>query len=155
MAKSAEGRQFIKSAKLRRPTENGPLRKPAGGPMSAPSDTWYVRLPNGRVVRATSTRSVRRHVGSGRIPTNSRVRRSSKEDWVALQKLPEFADLVVAAVDNGLATPPVLAARHNDVGAHPEIVGVAAHLDPDRLQTIGARGLVEELVAALDCSMVP
>ena len=61
--------------------------------MTPPSDMWYVRLPGGRVLQARSTRSVRRHVGSGRIPFNSRARRFPDEEWVELQRLHEFADL--------------------------------------------------------------
>ena len=106
-------------------------------------DPWYVRLPDGRTIKAKSTASVRHHVEAGQIPLNSLVRRDSNEEWVALVWVAEFADL-------GKAAGATLSAS----GIHPAPrAGVAARLDPMRLQTVGARGLIDELVAALDCTL--
>src|SRR5262245_59782830 len=117
--------------------------------MSHPSDVWYVRLPDGRVLRAPSTVAVRHHVTAGRIPRDSRVRRSQDDEWAPLEWTEEFADLV-----------PLLEARGREsAGAHnaetataslPRPVSIASRLDPLQLQTVGVRGSVEELLAALD-----
>src|SRR5438874_1789473 len=66
----------------------------SGPPMSQAADYWYVRFPDGRMVRASSTASVRRRLRSGRIPRGSRVRRSPDQEWLALGQAAEFADLV-------------------------------------------------------------
>jgi hypothetical protein len=117
--------------------------------MSQALDTWYVRLPDGRVLRAASTEVVRRHIDSGRIPTASRVRRSPNEEWAAIDWTEEFADIVrhrVAedAADEDSATTTTGTAR---ALFKPEI---ASRYDPSRIKTVGLRGLVEELIAALD-----
>src|SRR6516225_7107435 len=62
-------------------------------PMRDPSDAWFVRLPDGRVVRAKSTGSVRHHIETGRIPVDSWVRHSPEEDWTTLEWTAEFSDL--------------------------------------------------------------
>lgn len=122
--------------------------------MTPPSDLWYVRLPDGRVLQARSTRALRRHVGSGRIPLNSRARRYPDEEWVELERLHEFADLVRQPVKNGHTPPAAAEERPSGVLQRPGGRGIAAHLDSDRLQTVGARGLAEEVMAAVDCTMV-
>ena len=38
-------------------------------------DPWYVRLPDGRTIKAKSTASVRHHVEAGHVPLNSMLRR--------------------------------------------------------------------------------
>src|SRR6188768_4074632 len=58
------------------------------------TDSWYVRLPDAQVVRANSTRSVRHHIESGKIPPGSHARRSSRESWTPLDQLDAFADLL-------------------------------------------------------------
>jgi len=106
-------------------------------------DPWYVRLPDGRTIKAKSTASVRHHVEAGHIPLNSLIRRDSNEEWVALVWVAEFADLGKAA-----------GATLSGSGVHPAPrAGVAARLDPMRLQTVGVRGLIDELVAALDSTL--
>src|SRR5262249_60664441 len=117
--------------------------------MSQAVDTWYVRLPDGRVLRAASTEVVRRHIDSGRIPATSRVRRSPNEEWAAIDWTEEFADVVRhraaedAATDSTANATPVTARAI----FKPEI---ARRYDPRRIKTIGLRGLMEELIAALD-----
>ena len=61
--------------------------------MSEASDHWYVRFPDGRVVRAANTTVVRQQVTLGKIPPNSSVRRSPEDEWTALEWTREFADL--------------------------------------------------------------
>jgi hypothetical protein len=106
-------------------------------------DRWYVRLPDGRVVRAKSTKSLRYHISSGRIPVKSRVRRSPAEEWTALEWTTEFADIVASAPIPAPAAPsaappaPAADAAQNRARA-PEI------------KVLGAYGLMSELLNALD-----
>src|SRR5438046_1895447 len=69
--------------------------------MARPADLWYVRLPSGRVVRAKSTKALRYHIRSGRIPVAARVRRDPADDWVALEWSQEFADLLSVEASPG------------------------------------------------------
>ena len=55
-------------------------------------DPWYVRLPDGKIIKAKSTSSVRHHVEAGNIPLNSMARRDTEEEWVSLVWISEFAD---------------------------------------------------------------
>jgi hypothetical protein len=106
-------------------------------------DPWYVRLPDGRTIKAKSTASVRHHVEAGHVPLNSLVRRDSNEEWVGLVWVAEFADLKrepSAKVSAGAPAPPGRS-------------GVSARLDPLRLQTVGVRGFIDELFAALDSTL--
>jgi hypothetical protein len=113
-------------------------------------DPWFVRLPDGRTIKAKSTSSVRHHVESGHIPLNSMLRRDANEEWVALVWVAEFADLVspsaraMAPPSPPVETPPQVSAARS---------GVSARLDPMRLQTVGVRGLIDELIAALDSTL--
>ena len=113
-------------------------------------DPWYVRLPDGRTIKAKSTSSVRHHVESGHVPLNSMMRRDSNEEWVALVWVAEFADLVspsartMAPPMPPADVPPQLSASRS---------GVSSRLDPMRLQTVGVRGLIDELIAALDSTL--
>ena len=135
--------------------------------MSKHPDAWYVRLPDGRVLRASSTEAVRHHVEAGRIPINSMVRRHADAEWTALSWAPEFSSLAVAvarAAVERAAPPPNDHPAPTAHGAHGpapppvpnegEVHGVAARLDSLRLQTVGVRGLVEELLGALDSTLV-
>ena len=109
-------------------------------------DPWYVRLPDGRTIKAKSTTSVRHHIEAGHIPLNSMVRRDSAEEWVNLIWVAEFADLSSRAG----AHPPT----PSPSGSTPTTrSGVAARLDPMRLQTVGVRGVIDELFAALDSTL--
>ena len=133
--------------------------------MSEASDHWFVRFPDGRVVRAANTTIVRQQVTIGKIPPNSSVRRSPEDEWTALEWTREFADLADEApaparrevksrpkpesedaLDLGGEAP--LSA---DVGASG---GLSARLDRTRLPTIGVRGMAHELLAALDATLV-
>jgi hypothetical protein len=125
------------------------------------SDAWYIRLPDGRVLRAANTAAVRTHLNSGRIPPDSRVCRGVGEEWVLLEWTQEFADLARQKSSGRAATalvePHAEAASRsaaNDSAAPSKKAGVSARLDPLRLQTIGVRGLVDELLAALDSTLV-
>jgi hypothetical protein len=117
--------------------------------VSVPSDTWYVRLPDGRVLRAASTSVVRQHLDAGRIPSDSRVRRSPHEEWIALDWTDEFADLLrqhrEARSERAGSSAPQPAPAKPVLRSH-----VAARYDPARIQTVGLRALAEELIAALD-----
>jgi hypothetical protein len=108
-------------------------------------DPWFVRLPDGRTIRAKSTTSVRHHVEAGHIPVNSQIRRESNEEWVALVWVAEFADFARAPG----ATPPPAPSASGTIARS----GVASRLDPMRLQTVGIRGLIDELIAALDSTL--
>src|SRR5262249_36190460 len=106
-------------------------------------DPWFVRLPDGRTIKAKSTASVRHHVEAGHIPLNSLVRRDANEEWASLVWVAEFADL-------GRASGAITAAA----GAAPTSrASVSARLDPLRLETVGVRGLIDELIAALDSTL--
>src|SRR5947199_84132 len=54
-------------------------------------DPWYVRLPDGRVLKAKSTDAVRHHLEAGNIPRNSYARRDPTEEWVELTWIAEFS----------------------------------------------------------------
>jgi hypothetical protein len=116
--------------------------------MKQPSDTWYVRFPDGRVVRAPNTMVVRQHLDSGHIPWNSRVRRSDEEEWTALDWTQEFADLIPPASNPNNAN--ASHRREPVVFSTGQPLNLAARLDPARLHVIGIRGLVDELLAALE-----
>lgn len=116
--------------------------------MSQASDAWYVRLPDGRVIRARSTESVRHHLRTGRIPLDCWVRRSPEEEWATLEWMQEFSDQV-HELTQARAHPP-----ESRGGGLPRAASIAARLDPLQLETVGIRGAVEELLAALDSTMV-
>jgi hypothetical protein len=117
----------------------------------ASGDLWYIRLPSGRVLRAESTERVRRSLGRGHIPSSSQVRRSREEKWLALENLPEFADLLGPLPDNGSRG---AAARSAGTPVAVEPGSIASRLDPARLRLAGVRSLLEDLLAALDLALV-
>src|SRR5262249_51556971 len=116
-------------------------------PNDQPPDTWYVRLPTGRVVRARNTHKLRAHLGRGTIPTGSQARRSDHENWRPLASIAEFADLLLPAASTSPGLLP---------GSSPEIEtpSVAARLDTTRLHTLGVPALLRELLGALDSTLV-
>jgi hypothetical protein len=116
-------------------------------PLDESQDTWYVRLPTGRVVRARNTHKLRAHLGRGHIPTGSEVRRAHHERWRPLTSVAEFADLLLPAAAYGTGALP---------SSSPEIEtpSIAARLDPTRLRTPGVPALLQELLAALDSTLV-
>ena len=116
-------------------------------------DPWYIRLPDGRIVKAKSTSSVRHHVEAGNIPLNSTARRDLNEEWVALPWISEFADMNVG--QRTLSSLQEQAPAPTN-GSAPEVdlkSGISSRLDPMRLQTVGIRGLVDELIAAFDSTV--
>ncbi len=113
--------------------------------MNTSADVWFVRLPTGRVLRAESTDAVRQYLGSGLIPSSSRVRRPAEENWVALERRTEFADLFAPRRTNGDATR-VTATR--PAGPGPSRPDVA------RSPGVGLRGMLHELLAALESTLV-
>ena len=108
--------------------------------MATSSDLWYIRFPDGRVLHARSTDAMRRYLKSGRIPWESRVRRSPDDPWQTLDRTPEFADLLPA--EN----------REAEAPAEPASSAKAKAPAAD-LRTLGVRGLVEELFNAFDSSL--
>ncbi len=121
--------------------------------MSQATDFWYVRLPDGRVLRAASTKVVRQEVGAGRIPPESTVRRSPNEEWVALEWTREFADLIERHHADTHA--PGFGARRSASSAASRPSTVASRLESERLHLVGVSGLLQELLAALDSTLVP
>ena len=71
--------------------------------MSEAADFWYIRLPDGQVLRAASTAIVRQHLEAGRIPAGSMVRRTADGEWVTLAWTREFADLAGKEPADGAA----------------------------------------------------
>jgi uncharacterized membrane protein YjfL (UPF0719 family) len=123
--------------------------------MNEVSDPWFVRFPDGRVVRAANASVVRRQIHAGAIPRTSAVRRSPGEEWTSLEWTREFADLLEPPPADREPEPdendrgPV----HGETLRAPEAVesgGLSARLDPTRLPTIGVRVMMHELLAALD-----
>ncbi|HVS36746.1 MAG TPA: hypothetical protein VMS17_14390, partial [Gemmataceae bacterium] len=123
--------------------------------MNEVSDPWFILLPSGRVYRAASTDVLRQQIHSGKIPRASSVRRSPDDEWTALEWTREFADLL------DQFPPPRAAEQAKDKldpggerSAPTAGSGLSARLDRTRLPTIGVRGMVHELLAALDATLV-
>lgn len=104
--------------------------------MAEVRDYWYIRLPDGRVIRAKSTKSLRYHVRSGRIPATARVRRTASEEWIGLEWTAEFVDLVPRS--NGAAR------------SRAKQLSEAAAAARPRLKTLGLRGIAADITGALD-----
>jgi hypothetical protein len=97
---------------------------------------------------------VRHHLERGRIPLDSRVRRSAEEEWAGLEWTQEFVELVQQLRSAAAAAPSEV---HRPVEApayRPEPSNLASRLDPMQLQTVGVRGYVDDLLAALDSTLV-
>jgi hypothetical protein len=132
------------------------------------ADFWYVRFPDGRTLRAASTTILRQELSARRIPFGSMVRRSPSDEWVALEWTQEFADMMEdLAISPSSGKTPVPRAyspsgapsdsssrRSGNSEANPPAT-VGSRLDPSRLHLIGVRGYVDELLAALDSTLVP
>lgn len=106
-------------------------------------DIWYVRLPDGRVIRSRSTVSLRYHVRKGRIPLTSRVRRSDAEDWRSLQEVQELAESAAVAT----------ARSHKGNGPGNVDGRMRSRTAFQESRLLGVRGLVGELLDALDSSL--
>jgi hypothetical protein len=123
--------------------------------MNRSLEAWLVRLPDGRVVRAKSADSVRHHVERGRIPPDAWVRRAGDEEWQALEWTSEFGDLAKRRPDAPAARPTGAAApRGNGASAAPSSGAHAAVRGSHELQVVGVRGLVDELLGALDSTLL-
>ncbi len=119
--------------------------------MKQTTDVWFIRFPDGRVLRAANTLVIRQQLGMGRIPPGSTVRRSPEEEWVALEWTQEFSDLVQKRSGDETRE----AGREKALApTSREQVSVAARMDPTRLLTVGVPGLGQELLAALDSTLV-
>src|SRR4051812_43234029 len=105
------------------------------------TDRWYVRLPDGSVVFARSSAAVRHHLESGRLPRDVQVRRSARDPWAALERFEAFADLA-----------PPRPPRHANRAAEPQPAAAPANL---QLETVGVRGLLDKLWAAVDGTLQP
>lgn len=131
------------------------------------ADFWYIRFPDGRILRAASTVILRQELNAGHVPLGSTVRRSPQEEWVALEWTREFADLVEElAARPRVAETPLSSPRRRDAGSPLEAASrrsantttdfpasVGSRLDPSRLQLVGVRGYLDELLAALDTAL--
>jgi hypothetical protein len=130
--------------------------------MSQADDPWYVRFPDGRVVRAHSTEAVRRHLASGRIPRASLVRRSPEEEWTAVEWVPELADAPegersAAPGEAMLTESQAVALRERPPAPSPPPDRPRRqwpHDEAMNLETVGARGMVEALLNALDSTLI-
>jgi hypothetical protein len=112
--------------------------------MNKPSDVWFIRLPDGRVFRASSTAAVRHHLELGDVPLDSRVRRTPLDSWMALEMVQEFADLAVFSLARGRRQAlPGSEEANNSAGR----AGMALH-------AVGVRGLVSELMTSLESTLV-
>src|SRR4051812_1213293 len=92
-------------------------------PMADTKDLWYIRLPDGKVLRAAGASVIRQQLAAGRLPAGTRVRRSLEEDWRAVERIPEFSDAAHPPGVNGTAGPTTIASR----------------LDPSQVGTAGLR----------------
>src|SRR5215831_5172867 len=123
------------------------------------ADFWYIRFPDGRILRAASTTILRQELSAGHIPLNSTVRRTPGDEWVSLGWTQEFADLVeqlaAAARPRRPEARRQAAERREATNAAPvDAVRVGSRLDASQLHLVGVRGHVEELLAALDSTVV-
>lgn len=98
--------------------------------MATTAQAWYVRLPDGRTVRARSVDTLRRSLRNGRVPPGSLARRSRAEQWQPLARFAELAD--------------VLPTRRPPAG-NPAPAA-------DALPSANGRGVVQTLRTALDRS---
>jgi hypothetical protein len=125
--------------------------------MAQSGDTWYVRFPDGRVVRAAA-KTIRRQLGSGRVPFSSTVRRSPEDEWVLLEWTEEFRDLIQhppAVNGETTITPPPRKKKRRVVRTTGGPIRVGARLDSKRFRFIGARGIFREMMSALDSTTLP
>jgi hypothetical protein len=113
------------------------------------NDDWYVRFPDGKVLHAATTNTVRKNIDRGRIPLESTVRRSADEEWVTLAWTSEFADLVKRRAD-GVARTPKSPRRRRAVTTNGKASSTSTRLDPHKLQTVGVRSFLPELLAAVE-----
>ncbi|MCI0463618.1 MAG: hypothetical protein L0Z62_42325 [Gemmataceae bacterium] len=119
--------------------------------MAEQADSWYVRLPDGRVLRARSTAAVRHHLESGRIPPDSRVRRSSRDAWVRLEAREEFRSLIA---QRARSAPPRRRRRSKTRPQAAEATRPTGQAKGLGLRTVDVPRFVKELLKALDGALV-
>jgi hypothetical protein len=121
--------------------------------MPETTEMWYLRFPDGRVLRAVGTNVVRQQLAAGRLPVGTRMRRSLDDEWRSIDRFPELADLAPMPVENG---GPARPARTDwrDAVSRAAPVTITSRLDPMLLRLPGVRSLVEESLGALDSTMV-
>jgi hypothetical protein len=107
--------------------------------MAAGADTWYVRLPDGRTLRARNAEVLRGYLIAGRIPWDSSVRRSGDEQWRPLDHVAEFA-VASSGEESGFSS--TAAPAPGSSGSR-----------SGELRAFGVRNLVEELLSAFDRSL--
>jgi hypothetical protein len=123
--------------------------------LSQTNDDWYVRLPDGKVLHAPTTGTVRKNIKRGRIPTASTVRRSEEDEWVTLAWTSEFADIIKRADATPIPQNKIGRRRRTSVsGSNGKPGGTSTRLDPRKLQTVGIRSFFPELLAALENTVV-
>ncbi len=119
--------------------------------MVAADDSWYIRFPDGRVTRAANTTVVRQNIVQHHLPPTCMVRRNGDDDWKPLERTREFADLLEA---NTAEAPTPRRVREEVTTDRPaNTVGVGSRLDTQRLDSVGVRPVLQEMLAALDASL--
>jgi hypothetical protein len=121
--------------------------------MNRSSDVWYVRLPDGRVMRAKSSAAVRHHLEAGRIPPESRARRSAEEDWHRLDQFEEFADVIGSGWGGASRSAPA-GPREGPAILPFAQESATARSESMQLETVGVRGMIEQLLAGLDHTFI-
>ncbi len=124
--------------------------------MIAADDSWYVRFPDGRIIRAGSTSFVRQNIQQGFYSPNCMVRRPGEQDWLTLERTREFADLTGAITGNLDNNPPDVPPVRDEPPREPTSASssVGARLDLKQLRTAGIRPVVQEMLAALDVALM-
>ena len=98
-------------------------------------------------MRAKTTGSVRHHIETGRIPVDSWVRHSPEEDWTTLEWTAEFSDLASRFRKR------VVSHEESEPGPPTAKEKTTPRVNGNELRTVGVRGLVEELLTALDSTL--
>jgi hypothetical protein len=111
--------------------------------MPTATEIWYVRLPSGRTIRARTADVLRRHLRAGRIPPESRARRSGEKTWQPLARIAAFAD----AMPPKRRAPAVKRAAVKRAATRP------ASGNGSESRPLGVRGLIGELLGALDSTL--
>lgn len=108
--------------------------------MSSHPDLWYIRYPDGRVLRAEGVGVIRRQLAAGRLPPGTHLRRSGEGEWRGIDRFSEFAGLSLSTGGNQ--------------GGEEQTASIASRLDPVRLRMPDVRALLEELLAAVAGTLV-
>ena len=113
--------------------------------MSDNRDHWYIRFPDGKLARAAGVGMLRKQLLAGRVPADAELRRQTEEQWRPVGDHPEFADL-----GDGHGSWHELS-LNGDPKPAPT---VASRVDPAQMRQPGVRLLLDELLAALDSTLV-